>query len=433
MRTTCMTLATIALIGSVAWAGGAPPGQLSAEQALPLAEGRDAYDPDAAWGKDSFLVVWKSGNLAEGDLREGMKYIGDLVACRVDGSGKVLDAKPFVVSAAKDLQEHPCVAFDGKNFLVVWQDMRNGKDWDVYAARVSPDGKVLDTDGVLVAGGKHNQALPDVSWDGKAFQIVWQDYRSDNRYEVYGARVGADGKVLDPQGKVLATEKAPGQRYGPVTAANTADGKSLLFWLASSHDRKMPSAACQWVSGGAPAGGLTFTTSGPRTALLAGRSHANFPICLAAGSGAYFGAWTTHNPAGRGNATNSAHAAVFSKEGKLVKSFLLVGAGGVAGDRIRNPAAAWTGSQFVVAWDQNDRKMAKAAKTRLPVEVIFAAGVSKEGSVSAPVPVSGSVAEPAIRPTVASDGKGATLIAYEKHPKTTETPIKIGVRLLKSK
>jgi len=429
MRTTCMALAAVALIGAVARA--VETGQLSPEQALPLAEGRDAYDPDAAWGKDSFLVVFKSGHLAEGDLREGMNYVGDLVACRVDKSGKVLDAEPFVVSAAEDLQEHPCVAFDGTNFLVVWQDLRNGKDWDVYAARVSPDGKVLDPDGILVSGGVHNQALPDVTWDGKAFQVVWQDYRSGNRYEVYGARVSADGKILDPQGKPLVTEKAPGQRYGPATAANGANGKSLLFWLASSGNRKMPSAGCQWLTGGTPAGGPTFTTSGPRTALLAGRSHANFPICLAAGPDAYLGAWTTHNPGGRGNAHNSAHAAVFSKEGKLTKSFLLVGKGGVASDRIRNPAAAWSGSGFVVAWDQNDRKMAKAARVRLPVEVVYAASVGKDGGVSSPVHISGSFAEPTIKPAVASDGKGATLIVYEKHPKTTETPIQIGFRMLK--
>ena len=88
------------------------------------------------------------------------------MGCRLDSSGRLLDKQPVVICAAKDLQERPRVAFGGGVFLVVWQDLRNGKDWDVYAARITLQGRVLDKDGFAVSNTRHSQALPDVSWDG---------------------------------------------------------------------------------------------------------------------------------------------------------------------------------------------------------------------------------------------------------------------------
>ncbi len=413
----------IVLVAAAAWAADG--------QALPLLDGRDGYEPAAAWGGDVFLVVWKSGHLGPGDLREKFDYVGDIVGCRLDASGKVLDEKPFVVCGAKDLQEHPRLAFDGKNFLAVWHDYRNEKDWDIYAARVTPEGKVLDPDGIAVSKGAHSRALPDAAWDGKTFQVVWQDFRSGARYEVYGTRVGSDGRVMDAQGKLLVTEKAPHSRFGPVVAGDVSAGRSLLFWIGTFNGKTMPGGGCQLVKDGA-AGAPTFTTSGAREAIPHGNSHANFPLSLAAGPEVYLGAWTTHVPLGRGNAQNSAHAAVFDKDGKLKKKFLLFGKGGVGGGRIRNPHAVWNGSAFTIAWDQQAPRKPGPAKANWPVEVVYTANVDTDGNVTTPTHVAGSLTEPAIRPTVASSGAGATIIAYEQHPAKGDQPITVSFRVFKT-
>ncbi len=446
MRNLILTSLALLLAGATARAGDAPAKApeaapldgLSAEQFLPLAKGRDGYQPAAAWGGDVFLVAWKSGHIGEGDLRQGIKYVGELVACRVDKSGKRLEAKPFVVCAAPDLQERPRMAFGSGVFLVVWQDLRNEKDWDVYAARVTPEGKVLDKDGFLVSGGAHNQALPEVAWDGKAFQVVWQDYRSGRGYQVYGARVGANGKVLDPQGSLLAPAKAPYNTFSPLVAGEWAGGRALLFYRGSQNRQNKPQAACQWIAGGATAGGLTYDAERNSRKAPCSGTLVNFPMCLSAGPEGFLGAWTTNVGLGRGNAANDSQAAVFSREGKLQKLFLLAGEGrwsaGPYRHRIRNPAAAWAGGKFVAAWDQhNDINHQKAAGAGWPLEMVWAAEVGADGSVTSRGPVSGTPTEPAIKPCVASDGAGTTLIAYEKHPATTEVPIKIGFRMLTAK
>jgi hypothetical protein len=100
----------------------------------------------------------------------------DVLAARVDSSGRVLDRSPIVVCNAGASQERPQVAFSGGRFLVVWHDLRNGRDWDVYAARVNPDGKVLEPNGFVVAGGPRNQASPVVTPTRDGFLAVWQHY-----------------------------------------------------------------------------------------------------------------------------------------------------------------------------------------------------------------------------------------------------------------
>ncbi|MCX7806827.1 MAG: hypothetical protein N3A38_16820, partial [Planctomycetota bacterium] len=115
----------------------------------------DARDQSAARaafdGDKTYLVVWQHGR----DFYE--TETSDILAARVSADGRLLDEKPLAVCAAADSQLAPAVAFAGGVFMVVWSDLRNGKDFNIYAARVAPDGKVLDRDGFQVAGGERNQ------------------------------------------------------------------------------------------------------------------------------------------------------------------------------------------------------------------------------------------------------------------------------------
>jgi hypothetical protein len=62
-------------------------------------------------------------------------------------------------------QSLPSVAFNDGQYLIAWADLR---DWgtdssvNVYAARVSQDGTLLDDGGFLVAGGWYDQTKPRV-------------------------------------------------------------------------------------------------------------------------------------------------------------------------------------------------------------------------------------------------------------------------------
>ena len=55
--------------------------------------------------------------------------------------------------------DNPSVAWDGANYLVVWQDNR-GNGLDIYGVRVSGTGTVLDPSGVAISTAAGNQRNP---------------------------------------------------------------------------------------------------------------------------------------------------------------------------------------------------------------------------------------------------------------------------------
>jgi hypothetical protein len=159
--------------------------------------------PAVAFGKDVYLVAWQDGD--ESADRNGQAT--DILCARVGADGKALDAEPLVVCKAKDYQKRPAVAFGADVFLIVWEDFRSGADGDIYAARVSPDGKVLDPDGFLVAGGQgRNQIYAAAASNGKEFLVAWMDMWAYPSYGIAATRVSAEGKVLDAGGVPLVRE-----------------------------------------------------------------------------------------------------------------------------------------------------------------------------------------------------------------------------------
>jgi hypothetical protein len=186
-----------------------------------LAKGNQRW-PAAAAGKDVHLVVWQ-----EGEPRWGVENT-DILAARVSADGKPLDARAIEVCKAKGYQTYPAVVFDGASFLVAWQDFRNGKDWDLYAARVSPDGKVLDPDGFAVAAVPGNQIYPALACDGRQVLAVWSDLRPSPEkpelevYALWGTFI-RDGKPAEAAGHELGRV-----RSSIVLPVAAWDGSSFL-------------------------------------------------------------------------------------------------------------------------------------------------------------------------------------------------------------
>ena len=150
--------------------------------------------PAVCLGDTSYIVVWGEGFPDEfGDV-----YDYDLYASRVSLSGELLDTTSIIVSNGVRYQYFPAVAFDGTNWFVVWKDERDGSEEDdIYGARVSQSGEVLDPDGIAISTAGGQQWYPEIAFDGTNYLVVWQ-----SNYEgyVYGTRVSQAGEVLDPAG-----------------------------------------------------------------------------------------------------------------------------------------------------------------------------------------------------------------------------------------
>ena len=72
------------------------------------------------------------------------------------------------------------MASDGVNFFAVWMDRRNGGAWnayDIFGARVSASGEVLDRNGLPICTGAGANFYPSVAFDSENYFVVWSDNR----------------------------------------------------------------------------------------------------------------------------------------------------------------------------------------------------------------------------------------------------------------
>jgi hypothetical protein len=122
---------------------------------------------------------------------------GDIYGIRIDTTGVPIDSARINISVKPTIEQVPEIAFDGTNYLVVWQDNRNGNDFDIYAARLTPSGEVLDTLGIPISIADSNQVKPDITFDGENYIILWEDYRNGSESDIYAAKVDIEGNVIE--------------------------------------------------------------------------------------------------------------------------------------------------------------------------------------------------------------------------------------------
>ncbi len=151
--------------------------------------------PEVEPHNDGFFVTWNY-NASPGD------------SSRIDGTLIQADTStisigpPFLISAPGlgyvYHRWHGIARCPGDTFLVVWE-----KNWEgIYATRVDSSGTVLDSSGIPLCTSQQNgREQPSVAFNGREFFVVWQDARFDStHYDLFGARVLASGEVLDTNG-----------------------------------------------------------------------------------------------------------------------------------------------------------------------------------------------------------------------------------------
>lgn len=178
--------------------------------------------PSVCAGDSNWFIVWLKSS------QEGYSVYG----ARVRYDGTVLDPNGIpICSAATNEEWSPDVAFDGENYMVVWNKENyygTNTYCDIYCARVSKDGVLLDPNGIVVASGANDQWMPSIAFDGQNYLIVWLDFVHPIP-GIYGARVTPSGQVLDPGGFFIIPFSAsiPVSRLG----ISYGGGVYLLAWV----------------------------------------------------------------------------------------------------------------------------------------------------------------------------------------------------------
>ena len=142
----------------------------------------DQRSPDLAYNSQDnlYLVVWQDNYYGDWDIY-GVRVWSD-------GTGGIV----FPISSSPGSEKKPAVAHNSQDneYLVVWQDRRNGDD-DIYGQRVGSNDSLLG-DECPISTVANDQESPDVAYNSQnnEYLVVWQDERNgEDNDDIYGQRV----------------------------------------------------------------------------------------------------------------------------------------------------------------------------------------------------------------------------------------------------
>lgn len=300
----------------------------------------------------------------------------------LDGFGNATQAEPVeVFTGPSGLISAPAIAWNGSLFLIVWSDRSTG----IAGRRMFADGTFADPAPFPILLGEE----ADVAAVGSQFLVVgaYAGLIYSNR-SIYGARVdGATGAVLDPAGIFVG---------GPFATAPVVDalgGRWIVAWQNHwSSSSTIADLAVNFVSAAGVAGaGFGVENQGYA------------PDIACSGDVALL----TYRWGSISTPAADVKAQRIRADGSLLGAPFAVSAGGW---KELEPAACWTGAEWLVAWE--DLRHASAfddGRTEL-----YAARVSAGGAVLDPAgfalsPQPGLAAQPAL---AGSDGVGVAAYAW---------------------
>jgi len=196
---------------------GAPPAPPAAVKSIssPFTiidqAGVSASKPKVAFDGTNYLVVWTKGSVPY-----PQKISEQLVGTRISPSGKILDPGGFVITSKKSFYRNYQIAFDGTNYLVVWEEYTYYRVPPVNkvltplliveGARVSKAGKVLDKTPLAIDNlrgpNNHEYVEPDVFFDGGNFVVTYRDESNKGTF-IVARQVSGTGTVSPGRTKLI--------------------------------------------------------------------------------------------------------------------------------------------------------------------------------------------------------------------------------------
>ena len=365
LKTVLLSLLVAVLVPPVATAQepSLPPMQFLPDDAIISPAAGNQTDPAIAAGDDSFLVVWSDRRAADGaSLVYEVETSNDIYAVRLDANGNPIDEVPFVVTQGRATQSHPQVAWNGSNWLVVYQTINVSGTGFYYSAaleavRVSPDGQVLDTTPINVG---RSSASSSVNWalasDG-ANWVVIDDGTYSDQGDIMAVRISGDGVVLDQPAQLIAPADN-GLRFN-LRLAYTSN-TFLAVWNGNGGIRGMRFDR-----------NLNTQDATPLT-LLAGSSHE--PEVTADGSNFYM-VWQAQQP----------DFTMAIQGSRIDTSGVMLDGAGLNISQANQPEpftaydVAWDGSNFRVTWGFGGTSSARVSSTG---QILDPGGVAFSGLTS---------------------------------------------------
>src|SRR6185369_3637233 len=125
----------------------------------------------------------------------------DVYGARISPAGAVLDPNGFAISAAPQDQFIGGLAGNGSHWLVVWSDDRFATNYpwfsQLVAARIDAGGHVIESDGFPIDESSLERRTFGVAAHAGDFYVTWfrEPTNSESATDVMGTLVTDDGSV----------------------------------------------------------------------------------------------------------------------------------------------------------------------------------------------------------------------------------------------
>ncbi len=170
----------------------------------------DDRAPMAAFDGTNYLVVYEENVTSTNH---------DIIGARVSPAGVVLSYVNIDVSANDD--RAPMAAFDGTNYLVVYQETVTSTDHDIIGAQVSQAGAVLVGSPFAIDNTLNDDVAPSIAFNGTNYLVVYQETFTSADHDIIGNRVTPSGVV----GLAIAIDTTG---FDTVATAVASDGSSYF-------------------------------------------------------------------------------------------------------------------------------------------------------------------------------------------------------------
>jgi hypothetical protein len=314
--------------------------------------------PSIAFDGSHYMVVWQ-------DHRNGSF---DICGARVDQSGTILDPAGIAISDTGDEQKNPAIAFDGTNYLVVWQDTRNDSG-DIYGSRVNQSGIILDTTGISISTAMGRQFCPAIAFDGANYLVVWQDTSSISCHDIYGTRVTPSGIVLDPDGFAIST--AYDWQGNPTVASDGAN--YFVVW----HDYRNNPLYTDIYGARVNQSGTVLDPDG--IAISTAEKDQFYPIIAFDGSN-YLIAWHDYRDDPGTFVNSDIYGARVNPSGVVLDTAGIPIC--IAPDRQTGPSVAFDGTEYLVVWESSHDLYGSKVNTAGMVTDFFAVSLQLGNQVT---------------------------------------------------
>jgi len=163
-----------------------------------------------------FLVTWSGSNTP------------DIYGQRISSDGALI-GENFRISPEEKIQMRPSVTTDGRDYFVIWREdpVLNANIYDIYGARVTAEGVVLDNPPITISNAPGIQSDPKVMYGNGKFLAAWATGNS-----IHAMRISNTGSLLD----------GPSENDGFVVSA-VGSSPSLGFdgtnWLVTFRDSSL--------------------------------------------------------------------------------------------------------------------------------------------------------------------------------------------------